>query len=93
MPGLIGPAHVPMMPLTDWLPMTTGLSNQRLSKSAALIVNSRVMSATVRSSISLRNAHVSMPRSLMSPNFFDPTCGGVRSSSGCRMFAIRPIHS
>ena len=40
------------------------------------------MSATVLSSISLRSAHASCPRSLMSPNFFDPTCGGVGRAAG-----------
>ena len=68
-PGAIGPAHVPMIPFTDCTPMTTGSSNQRSSRSAALIVNSRVMSATVFSSSSLRSVHASRPVSMMSRSF------------------------
>ena len=82
-----------MMPFTDCRPMNTSFSNHRRSRSVALIVNSRVMSATVRWSISLRSIHSSCAWSLMSRNFFDPTCGGVFMSSGPMMFAMRPIHS
>ena len=47
-PGASGPAHVPMMPFTACSPMNTSFSNHWRSRSVALIVNSRVMSATVR---------------------------------------------
>ncbi len=93
MPGASGPAHVPMIPFTACRPMKMSFSNQRRSRSVALIVNNRVMSATVCWSISLRSAHPSCARSLMSPNFFDPTFGGVFMSSGPMMFAMRPIHA
>ena len=49
-PGAKGPAQVPMMPLIDSIPFTTSLSNQRSRRSAQLMVKSRVMSPTVRSS-------------------------------------------
>ena len=68
-PGAIGPAHVPMIPFTDCTPMTTGSSNHRASRSAALIVNRRVIVATVFSSSSLRSVHASRPMSTMSRSF------------------------
>ena len=45
-----GPAQVPMTPLTASAPLTCGDSNQSSSRSAMLIVISRVTSATVRTS-------------------------------------------
>ena len=92
-PGASGPAHVPMIPLTAMKPFSTGDSNQRSSRSVALIVKSRVMSATVWGSISLRSCQPSCATSLMSPGFLDPRLGGVSIRSGPRMFAILPIHS
>ena len=92
-PGASGPAHVPMMPLTDMNPFICGVSNQRSSRSVALIVNSRVMSATVCSSTCLRSDHPSWNTSLMSPNRFDPRCGGVFISSGPMMSAMCPTQS
>ena len=92
-PGASGPDHVPMIPFTDCRPMNTSFSNQRRSRSVALIVNSRVMSATVCWSTSLRSCHASCATSLMSAAFLDPTCGGVSISSGPMMLAMRPIHA
>ena len=82
-----------MIPFTDCSPMKMSLSNHRRSRSVALIVNSWVMSATVRWSISLRSDHPSCARSLMSPNRFEPTFGGVFMRSGPMMLAMRPIHA
>ncbi len=89
----MGPAHVPMIPFTDWIPITTGSSNHRSSRSAALIEKRRVMSATVRSSRSLRSAQPSCPTSFMSFSFVPEIWGGVRSKSGCISFPIRSIHA
>ena len=65
-PGASGPAQVPMMPLTAMKPFICGVSNHRSSRSVALIVNRRVMSATVCSSTCLRSFHPSLATSLMS---------------------------
>ncbi len=92
-PGVMGPAHVPMMPFTDCTPITTGSSNHRSRRSAALIVKSRVISATVRSSISLRSDHASCPTSFTSLRLVEEMCGGVRFSKGCMSLPMRPIHS
>ena len=92
-PGASGPAHVPMMPLTAMKPFSTGDSNQRSSRSVALIVNSRVMSATVCGSISLRSVQPSWATSLMSLAFLEPRFGGVSISSGPMMSAMRPIQA
>jgi hypothetical protein len=92
-PGASGPAQVPMIPLTAMKPFITGDSNHRSRRSVALIVNNRVMSATVRSSSSLRRPHPSWATSLMSRAFLEPRRGGVRMSSGPRMSAMRPIHA
>ena len=79
-PGASGPAHVPMMPLTAMNPFISGDSNHRSSSSVALIVNSRVTSATVASSTCERSFHASLPRSHRSAGFFEPTWGGVSIS-------------
>ena len=49
-PGSYGPAQVPITPLTASAPFTCGDSNQSSSRSAMLIVISRVTSAIVRTS-------------------------------------------
>ena len=46
--GLTGPAQVPITPLTASAPLICGDSNQSSSRSAMLIVSSRVTSAVVR---------------------------------------------
>jgi hypothetical protein len=92
-PGASGPAHVPMMPFTAMNPFMTGDSNQRSSRSAALIENNRVTSATVFALTSLRSFHASLATSRMSRGFFDPSSGGVSISIGPRIAAIHPIHS
>ena len=43
-----GPAHVPMTPLTESTPRIASDSNSSSTRSAMLIVKSRVMSATAR---------------------------------------------
>ena len=91
-PGASGPAHVPMIPFTDMNPIIWGVSNHRSSRSVALIVNSRVMSPTVCSSMCLRSFQPSLPRSHSAFGFFEPTCGGVSIRIGPRMFAMRSIH-
>ncbi len=82
-----------MMPFTARNPLSTGDSNHRSSRSAALIVNSRVMSATVCASISLRSIQPSWATSLMSFGSREPTVGGVCHSIGDRIAPMRPIHS
>ena len=92
-PGASGPAHVPMMPLTAMKPFISGVTNQRSSRSVALIVNRRVTSPTVASSTWARSFHASLPRSHRSVGFLDPTWGGVSISIGPRMSEMREIHS
>jgi hypothetical protein len=92
-PGASGPAQVPMIPLTAMNPFICGVSNQRSSRSVALIVNSRVMSAAVCSSTCVRRPHANWNTSFRSPNFFEPMWGGVCMRSGPMMSAIRPTHA
>ncbi len=62
-PGSHGPAHVPMMPLTAISPLTCGDSNQSSSRSAMLMVSSRVISAVRRGVMLLRSGQASLARS------------------------------
>ena len=88
-PGSKGPAQVPITPLTARAPLTSGDSNQSSSRSAMLIVISRVTSATVRTSTPrLRQASRATPaRSL---GACEPSAGGTVSSSGPSTSA-RPV--
>ena len=61
-PARTGPAQVPITPLTAIAPLICGDSNQSSSRSAMLIVISRVMSAVVRMS-SPRWLHASLAAS------------------------------
>ncbi len=65
-PGSKGPAQVPITPLTASAPLTCGDSNQSSSRSAMLIVISRVRSATVRASTP-RLRHTSFASAARSP--------------------------
>ena len=80
-PGSYGPAQVPITPLTAIAPLTCGEVNQSSSRSAMLMVSSRVTSAVVRTSIP-RWLQASLARSTRSAGLRDPTAGGTRVSNG-----------
>ena len=80
-PGSYGPAQVPITPLTASAPFTCGDSNQSSSRSAMLIVISRVTSAIVRTS-SPRCRQASRSVSVRSRGAREPIFGGTVSSSG-----------
>ena len=80
-PGAYGPAQVPITPLTASAPLTCGDSNQSSSRSAMLMLISRVMSATMRASTP-RFFQTSLPRSARSDGEWLPMLGGTRVSSG-----------
>ena len=80
-PGERGPAHVPITPLTDSTPCISGDSKKSSSRSAMLIVNSRVASATARVS-SRRRDHASCSWSTRSAGRCDPRRGGTADSNG-----------
>ena len=73
-PGSYGPAQVPMTPLTASAPLICGDSNQSSSRSAMLIVISRVRSAMVR-----RSTPRLRPRE---PGEVGEVAGGVRPDVG-----------
>ena len=85
-PGSMGPAHVPMMPLTASIPLIASDSNQSFNRSVMLIENKRVTSATPRTP-SLRTFHAVFAVSIRSPSAIEPALGGLWSSSGPRMSA------
>ncbi len=80
-PGSYGPAQVPITPLTAIAPLTCGDSNQSSSRSAMLIVISRVTSAVLRTSRP-RWLHASLAVSTRSAGRREPSAGGTRVSSG-----------
>ncbi len=80
-PGSYGPAQVPITPFTASAPLTCGDSNQSSSRSAMLIVISRVTSPMVRTSRP-RFFQASRSVSRRSRGLREPRLGGTVSSSG-----------
>jgi hypothetical protein len=80
-PGSQGPAQVPITPFTASAPFSWGDSNQSSSRSAMLIVISRVTSATVRASTP-RLRHTSFASAATSDGACEPIVGGTVISRG-----------
>ncbi len=80
-PGLRGPAQVPMTPLTESTPFMASDSKWSSTMSAMLSVISRVRSTARRVSTSFRRRSSSAWRA-RSPGLRDPSLGGMSDSSG-----------
>ena len=91
-PGSNGPAQVPITPLMASAPLTWDDSNQSSSRSAMLIVISRVTSATVRTSTP-RLRQASRARAARSAGACEPIAGGTVSSRGPSTSARPASHS
>ena len=91
-PGDRGPAHVPITPDTESTPSICGDSKKSSSRSATLIENSRVTSATPRTPRPL-SFHASCACSSRSFGRVLPSRGGTAVSSGPRTSASPCSHS
>jgi hypothetical protein len=80
-PGERGPAHVPITPDTDRTPSTSGDSKKSSSRSATLIENNRVTSATPRTPRPL-SCQASWAWASRSFGLVLPSFGGIAVRSG-----------
>ena len=91
-PALRGPAQVPITPETDSTPRMASETNRSSTRSAMLDVNSRVRSNAARTS-TCRSLPSSAAWPARSAGFFEPSFGGISSSSGPTSRPSRPSHS